>query len=116
MSKINPPRPKGQRRQPTRQVTMYQANIKTLDALVQRKNTTRAEYLRWLVECAEAELVAPTPGDAEHLERLLYRVRNGDDPITVPEAARLIMSMVKHACQDTRQAIEAEWSGRNDQD
>jgi hypothetical protein len=57
MNKITPPLQRGERRNPTTQVTAYQATVDALDALVERANTSRAEYLRWLVDCAEAGAV-----------------------------------------------------------
>jgi len=57
MTAIAPPLTRGERRQPTRSIQVYQSTADKLDKLVTRKNTSRAEYVRWLVDCAEAGIV-----------------------------------------------------------
>lgn len=63
MNKITPPLKKGERRQPVTTIAVYQSTVKILETLVERADTTRIEYLRWLAECAQAGLVGPIPDD-----------------------------------------------------
>ncbi len=55
--KVKPPLQKGERRQDVTTVKMYKKTVDILDVLVEQGNTSRVEYLRWLVECAVCGLV-----------------------------------------------------------
>lgn len=116
MTKITPPRPKGQRIKPSQQVTMYRATVNKLDILVKRKNTTRVEYLRWAMDCAEAGLIGPTPGNDFLHEIDDFVTGMLDGQMTHLEGVNFIAGLVRRACLDTRFFTESEWSGANDKD
>ncbi len=115
MTSIAPPRPKGQRSKPTQQVTMYELSVAVLDRLVECKNTTRVEYLRWLVECAEAGLVGPTPGadfDSEGRDLVVALL---DGQMTQADGVNAVWKLVNRVCIDQRNHSEAEWSREQNQ-
>lgn len=116
MTKIIPPLPKGQRERPSRQVTMYKDSIDKLDKLVARKNTTRVQYLRWAMDCAETGLIGPTPGVELESETASLVTSLLDGQMTHSEGAAALERLVFRACQAQREHSEAEWSGSNDND
>lgn len=116
MTTIKPPLAKGERRQPQQTIKVYRATVETLDDLVLLKNTTRVEYLRWLVDCAEAGLVGPTPG--VELEQEISDVVTVliAGPMTHSEGVAAMERLINRACREQRAHSEREWSGTNDTD
>ncbi len=98
--KIVPPLQRGERRQPLMTIKAYKSTVGILDGLVEQGNTSRVEYLRWLMECAKAGLVGPVSSELflKDADDLVTGLRSGQ--MTQLEGLAAVERIARRAALD----------------